>query len=207
MPGPRKIPVQAVEAEPSATRPAPPSIGPADSEERMQAEVDAVVEQQSAERVAAQPAEPTSEAEATRALEDELAQARAQQEQLLAEFKNYRRHAEAELARVHQRARVELLAELADTVQAIEAAGSATADAGAVREGVALVGRNLKRIFEAHGLQRIPTVGQAFDPRLHEAVFSEPVEGLDKGTVVREVSPGFCTEEAVIRPAKVSVAA
>jgi molecular chaperone GrpE len=146
--------------------------------------------------------------EKLRELQEQLDRARANEIKLLAEFKNYRRHAEADLAAAQKKAHLELLAELADTVQALELARDAAAtNPEAVAEGVALVARNLSKVFEAHGLSRIETAGQIFDPHVHEAVFTEPVEGIDKGTIVREVAPGFRNEQQVILPAKVSVAA
>jgi molecular chaperone GrpE len=48
-------------------------------------------------------------------------------------------------------------------------------------------------------------MGRRFDPALHEALYTEPRPDLERGTVVRELSPGFRTDERVIRPAKVSV--
>jgi molecular chaperone GrpE len=141
-------------------------------------------------------------------LEDALEKAREAEAQLAREFKNYRRHAEADLARTASKARVQLLAELADTVQALELACSAAdKDPASVREGIVLCARNLKKVFDRHGLVRIAAQGVPFDPTLHEAVLAESIEGARKGTVVREVSPGFRTEDEVIRPAKVSVAA
>ena len=145
--------------------------------------------------------------ETVKVLQAELEKAGAAEARLLAEFKNYRRHAEADLAAARQRAEVELLSELADVVQALEVAQSSTEqDPDAVREGVSLVARQLQKVFDTHGLSRIETEGNPFDPRLHEAVLTEQAHGVDKGTIVREVSPGFVCGDKVIRPAKVSVA-
>lgn len=144
----------------------------------------------------------------TKELEASLQKARDAEAQLAREFRNYRRRAEADLASATSKAQVQLLAELAETVQALELAGSsADTDPASVRDGIALAARKLGRVFERHGLARIPAQGVAFDPTVHEAVFAEHVDGVVKGTIVREVSPGFRTEEEVILPAKVSVAA
>ena len=146
--------------------------------------------------------------ERVKELEAALEQTRASEAQLVREFRNYRRHTEADLAQDASKARSQLLAELGDTVQALERAGQAGySDPSAVREGVALVTRSLQQVFDRHGLSRIPTRGAAFDPRLHEAVLVERVQDVQRGTVVREVSPGFRAGDEVIRPAKVSVAA
>ena len=141
-------------------------------------------------------------------LEQALEQARDSEIQLVREFRNYRRHAEADLARSADRARSQLLAELGDTVQALERAGDAAgSDPESVREGIALVAHGLMQVFDRHGVSRIRTRGATFDPTIHEAVLAEKVPGILKGTVIRELSPGFRTEDEVIHPAKVSVAA
>jgi len=169
------------------------------------AQVEPVVEEHPEPEVAR-----ASEPSAGRVAELEVAleKARVAEAELAREFKNYRRHAEADLAKATSKAQVQLLAELADTLQALElAGGAADRDPDAVRDGVARVARNLQKVFERHGLARIPAQGVAFDPTLHEAVLVEHVEGVVRGTVVRELSPGFRTDDEVVRPAKVSVAA
>ena len=62
-------------------------------------------------------------------------------------------------------------------------------------------------MFERHGMERIPTEGQPFDPVLHEATLVEHRPGVEKGIVLRELSPGFRTAGRVVCPAKVAVAA
>jgi molecular chaperone GrpE len=82
-------------------------------------------------------------------------------------------------------------------------------DPEALREGVVMVLRGLEGLLGRHGLGRIPTgPGQAFDPQLHEAVLVEPAsEGVPRGAIVREISPGFqAASGRVVRPARVSVA-
>lgn len=123
------------------------------------------------------------------------------------DFENYKRHAEKALARAREDAEVELLAELGDSLRSLELAmESADQDADSVRQGVLMVARGLGRIYDSRGLERIQTVGHPFDPALHEAVLVESDPDAEKGTILAELSPGFCTDEKVIRPAKVSVA-
>jgi|SRR6185436_11464376 len=52
------------------------------------------------------------------------------------------------------------------------------------------------------GVIRIRTVGEPFDPTLHEAV--EEVEGAE-GEIIKELQPGFMLNGKVINPAKVAV--
>lgn len=151
-----------------------------------------------------EPAGPAPDNDLARELERALRAAG----QLEADFKNYRRHAEAQLQQARERATTEVLAELGDAILGLERAiACAGGDPEAVREGVALVARGIQQVFDRHGLRRIPTVNEQFDPRLHEAVLVEQREGVARGTVVRELSPGFQTDDRVVRPARVAVAA
>jgi len=140
-------------------------------------------------------------------LREELERARQREAQLVKEFRNYRRHAEQAIAGAERKARLELLGELGEVIRLLEVASDAAEqDPDSVREGIELVARNLEEVFQEHGLERIPTAGARFDPGLHEAVLTEDSPGYARGTVVREVCPGFRTDEGVVRAAKVSVA-
>jgi len=74
-----------------------------------------------------------------------------------------------------------------------------------LKEGIAMVKRNLATALESAGLQRIEAVGKPFDPAFHEAV--EKVEGgaHEKDMVVLEVRPGFMFRGALLRPSMVKV--
>jgi molecular chaperone GrpE len=142
-----------------------------------------------------------------RDLAGELERALRVASRLEADFNNYRRHAEAQLQQARERATAEVLAELGDAILGLERAiACGEGDPEAVREGVALVARGIQQIFDRHGLRRIPAVGEQFDPRLHEAVLVEEREGVERGTILRELSPGFETDDRVVRPARVAVA-
>jgi molecular chaperone GrpE len=146
--------------------------------------------------------------DAERRLREELERSRQREAQLVKDFRNYRRHAEQALADAENRARLELLGELGEVVRLLEVAGDAAdQDPDSVRRGIELVARNLEKVFQEYGLERIPTTGARFDPELHEAVLTETRPGFSRGTVTREVCPGFRTDQGVVLAAKVSVAA
>jgi molecular chaperone GrpE len=95
-----------------------------------------------------------------------------------------------------------VLASLADLCDTIEAVAAGLPDP---RAGRALAKR-LERLFGTYGFERIAAVGTAFDPRLHEAVDSEPAAGHRRGEITREVSAGFRRGDFVLRVARVIVA-
>lgn len=141
-------------------------------------------------------------------LKGQLDRALRESSELEADFRNYRRHAEQGAARARREATQEVLAELGDLVRDLELASAAVdQDPEAVRRGIGLVARGIQAVFDRHGLERIPTCGEPFDPAVHEATLVEHRPDLVRGTVVRELSPGFRTSGRVIRPARVAVAA
>lgn len=69
-------------------------------------------------------------------------------------------------------------------------------------EGLSLVYKKLITTLEAQGLSAIPTVGQPFDPKLHDAVMK--VDG-EEGKVITELQKGYKLRDRVLRPAFVAV--
>ena len=67
-------------------------------------------------------------------------------------------------------------------------------------EGLKLVYRKLVSTLEGQGLSSISTVGERFDPTLHEAVMQAAGE---EGVVVGELQKGYRFHDRVIRPAMV----
>jgi molecular chaperone GrpE len=52
-----------------------------------------------------------------------------------------------------------------------------------------------------------PTVGQMFDPRLHQALSHVPGTGRPAGEIVSEFQRGYWVADRVLRPALVAVSA
>jgi len=63
----------------------------------------------------------------------------------------------------------------------------------------------LNEVLRGEGLVPVSSLGEAFDPYVHEAI--EAVENTDQpeGTVVEEVRKGYKIGEEVLRPARVKV--
>ncbi|KKQ39107.1 MAG: Protein GrpE [Candidatus Magasanikbacteria bacterium GW2011_GWA2_37_8] len=70
-------------------------------------------------------------------------------------------------------------------------------------DGVNHVLRQFAEILKSHGVEEIKTVGEIFNPELHEAVGEE--EGEEEGKILREIFAGYTMNGKVIRPAKVIV--
>lgn len=76
-----------------------------------------------------------------------------------------------------------------------------------LQQGLRMVQWQLNEILRTEGLTPVPTVGQPFDPHIHEAV--ETVEDTDQpeGMVVEEIQKGYMMGEDMLRPARVKVSA
>lgn len=127
-----------------------------------------------------------------------------------AEFENYRKRMERERGEVYQRARAEVLLELLPVLDNFERAlssfESAGGDSEAFLQGVQLIHKQLKDAVTRLGLQPVESVGQTFDPHLHEAVTIEASDEHEENTIIEEFERGYKLGDRLLRPAKVKVA-
>jgi molecular chaperone GrpE len=148
------------------------------------------------------PLDPLAEAEAKR--DEYLDLARRTQ----ADFDNYRKRTAQQASQAAERAKAGLLRELLPVVDNLERALAAAADSeGPLHEGVKLVLADLQGVLTRSGVESLEPAGERFDPNVHEAISTMPVEGSEAGLVVEVVEKGYRMRDAVIRPARVVVSA
>jgi len=147
-------------------------------------------------------------------LEERLVQEQKAQEYLKqlkylqADFENYRKRTERELNELTVRCNEKLVAELLCVIDDLERAldsGKETEDASALLKGVEMIHKNLTRMLEREGLERIDAVGKIFDPKFHEIVVKIPRNDCEEGLVLEEVRKGFVFKGRVLRPCMVNV--
>lgn len=147
-------------------------------------------------------------------LETELARAREEAAsaadralRTLAEFDNYRKRSERERREATAAGAATVLRELFhladDFDRALAHAGDGVPEA--FLEGMRLVARRLHEVLDRHGVARIDSLGQPFDPELHEALSTVPHEEAAPNTVLQEIQPGYRMGDRVLRPAQVIV--
>jgi molecular chaperone GrpE len=128
-----------------------------------------------------------------------------------ADFENYRKRMARELESAQSRGVARLARELVPTLDNLERALVAATEAPDVDEqlieGLRLVHRELIAALERAGIERFGEAGEGFDPALHEAVAHQPVDGARPGSLVEIYQAGYRLGGAVIRPARVLVAA
>lgn len=88
-------------------------------------------------------------------------------------------------------------------VRALEAADSAE-DIMGLKEGVAMVAKQLDDALAKHGVKEIPAEGELFDPNFHEAISQMPSDHAE-GVVAVVAATGFQMYDRVVRPSQVVV--
>ena len=101
----------------------------------------------------------------------------------------------------------EVVPVLDDLERAIQAAGldpEGDSDDG-LAHGVLLVFRSLRDSLSRNGVEAVDPEGEKFDPMQHEALSTQPADGVESGVVVEVMQKGYRLGEQLIRPARVVV--
>ncbi len=131
---------------------------------------------------------------------------------LAAEFTNYRRRVEGEMAGTWDRAQADLVRRLLDVLDDLQRVSLLDPDEEAVTvqsivEGIDLVERKFVRALEDAGAEVLsPSEGAIFDPEQMEAMMRVPVDDEDRDDTVASVfAKGYAFRGNLVRPARVSV--
>jgi molecular chaperone GrpE len=153
--------------------------------------------------------EPDSREEFAGPEEDELARVKSQLAYLAAEFDNYRkriaREQESLVAFGNERILLAILPFL-DNLERAVSQSQAIENAEALLSGVRMTYEQVLGELRKFGLVQISSVGEPFDPNLHEAIARVAWEGKPEGTVLAESRKGYLLNGRLLRPAQVSVA-
>jgi molecular chaperone GrpE len=125
----------------------------------------------------------------------------------LADFDNYRRRVERERAHSARSGKREILVSLLEVLDSFDRALRHRREApSSVSEGLQAIHRKLLGLLEAEGVTPLKSLGETFDPQLHEAVGSAESDQYEPGAVLEEVQRGYRWGEELLRPARVRVA-
>lgn len=154
---------------------------------------------------AASQAEPASPAE--------LDKVKAERDQLLdrlarlqAEFENARKRAERERAEFREFVTSGIVEQFLPVLDNFELALKSTGSAEQLRSGVELIVKQMDEILQKMQVKAVPTVGEPFDPRIHEALGTVDRDDVPDHQVVDEVRRGYKLRDRLVRPALVRVA-
>ncbi|MGW4859132.1 nucleotide exchange factor GrpE [Kocuria palustris] len=135
---------------------------------------------------------------------DDLARERLEDlRRLQAEFVNYKNRTARERDQLRDHVIGDVVASLVPVLDDIDAGRQA----GEITDGpFARISDKLEESLQRNGLQRVGTVGEAFDPNVHEAVLQQPAEGVEPDHVSLVLRSGFRVGGRVVRAAQVAVA-
>ena len=140
--------------------------------------------------------------------DEEIASLTQQLKATTADFFNYRQRTTKERTETRRRAQDDVITEMLPVLdnldRALEAATSE--DTASIVKGVEMVQRQFVGVLETLGVSIIKAEGEKFDPALHDAAGTQPVEDPElDGKVITERLKGYRTKDRVLRPAQVIV--
>lgn len=127
-----------------------------------------------------------------------------------AEFENARKRLERDKADFVKYANDGLIAEflpMFDNLELAERHIKEAKDFKAVREGVDMIQLQIQKLLKEVGVERVKTIGEKFDPHVHEAVEVEETDDKNKNddVVIAELKPGYMFKGRLLRPASVKI--
>ena len=161
------------------------------------------VESQEAEKST----EETSE-DKIKKLEAELQEWKNSYTRKLAEFQNFTKRKENEVAEMRKYASEGIIVKLLDNIDNLERAVDASKESqnfDSLIEGVNMILNNLKNLLTEEGVEEIEAAGKEYDPYEHKAMITENKEELDDNVVVQVFQKGYKMKGKVVRPAMVTV--
>jgi molecular chaperone GrpE len=124
---------------------------------------------------------------------------------LQAEFENARKRGERERTEFREFATGSVVEQFLPVLDNFELALKHDSTAEQLRAGVDLIVKQMKEILQKLQVNPVPTVGEAFDPHVHEALGSVERDDLPDQHVAEEVRTGYKLRERLLRPALVRV--
>ena len=125
---------------------------------------------------------------------------------LQAEFDNARKRAEREQIEFRDYATGNVVERFLPVMDNFQLALQSTGSAEQLRSGVELIVKQMEEILRSMQVTAIATVGEQFDPRVHEALGSVERDDVPDHQVVEEIRRGYKVRERLLRPAMVRVA-
>ena len=152
-----------------------------------------------------QPEAPAQDA-AVQAAQAALAEKEDQYLRLAAEYDNYRKRTAKEKESAWTQAKADTVAAFLPVYDNLERALKQETCDAAYAKGVEMTMKGLQDVLAKLGVEKIPALGETFDPNRHNAVMHVDDESAGETTVVEVFQQGFICGDKVIRFAMVKVA-
>lgn len=148
--------------------------------------------------------EAQEEAAGTESADAQLAAERLEDlRRLQAEFTNFKNRTGREKEQLRAHVIADVVAALLPVIDDIDAARNH----GDLEDGpFASIANKLEETLKKQGMERFGTVGENFDPQVHEAVLQQPTSEVEPDQVSMVLRNGYKVGDRVVRTAQVAVA-
>lgn len=138
---------------------------------------------------------------------EEAAQYKDKYLRALAEAENTRKRLERSSTERAERIRRDVVGDFLDVVDNLDRAMAyeSTMDRDALAQTLRMVQNQLTEVLRRQGVTPVESVGQPFNPHLHEAVEAVASTEHPEGTVSGETRKGYTIGNELLRPARVQV--
>ena len=123
-----------------------------------------------------------------------------------AEFDNYKKRVSKEKDAIYSLAVGDTVAKFVNVLDNIDRALAVESADDKMKEGISLIKKQMLEIMTELGCSEIPTVGEVFNPEVHDAVMHIESEEYGEQVIVEELRKGYKCGDRVIRHAMVKVA-
>ena len=128
---------------------------------------------------------------------------------LAAEVENFKKRVQKEKEDFVQFCTIDIFMQLLPIIDNFDrayVAAKAHEHGEAFLEGVEMILKQLHKLLIDNGIEKVKTVGEKFDPHIHEAISTVESKEHPEDTVVEEACPGYTLNGKLIRAAKVQIA-
>ncbi|MBR3280514.1 MAG: nucleotide exchange factor GrpE [Clostridia bacterium] len=123
-----------------------------------------------------------------------------------AEFENYKKRVQKEKDAIYNLAVGDTVVKFVNVLDNIDRALAVETADDKMKEGISLIRKQMLDIMTELGCSEIPTVGETFNPEIHDAVMHIESEEYGEQQIVEELRKGYKCGDRVIRHAMVKVA-
>jgi len=125
----------------------------------------------------------------------------------MADFENYKKRMERQLGEIAMSGRKSLIAKFLPVIDNLERALTYDTENEGLKGGLQATLRGFENVLAAEGVKAVSLKGLPFDPRLAEAIGTQPApEGVADDTVLEEATKAYIWGDDVLRVAHVIVA-
>lgn len=139
-------------------------------------------------------------------LNELLGQEKEKSMRIQAEMMNFKRRKEEEVKNMYKYANEDILKSMLSVIDNFERALNMKSEENQeFLKGFEMIYTSIVNILNDNGVTEIKALDEAFDPAIHQAVFTEARDGVEAGIVIEVLQKGYMYKERVLRPSMVKV--